>query len=220
MLTFDAPTHIYRWDGQIVPSVTTALRVIERGFGFVSEEILDRAREFGRHVHLATHLFDRGELNEATLDPELALYLAQYKRFLFDTKAQVIASEEIVYSKASGYAGQLDKRYAWKRSTWLGDLKSGQVPRTVGPQTAAYQRASIEPPRKRLCLQLRRMDYRLIILDDSTDFHYFLSALNCHRFNQRKTPYGYQESEIAGRAAGAAAIPAADLRATEPSNPF
>lgn len=202
-----------------IPSVTQALQVIERGFKFVDADTLERARDFGRHVHLATHLFDRGELNEDSLDPELALYLAQYKQALYDTKAQVIASEEIVYNETAGYAGQLDKRWAWKRTSWLCDLKSGIVPRTVGPQTAAYQQAAKERPRKRACLQLRRNDYRLIMLEDLTDYSYFISALNCHRFNQRKIPYGFEETTPAADA-GTIPIAPVDLSAAESGNPF
>lgn len=205
-----------------IPSVTQALQVIERGFRFVDADTLERARDFGRHVHLATHLFDRGELNEDTLDPELALYLAQYKQALYDTGAQVIASEEIVYNETARYAGQLDKRWAWKRSTWLCDLKSGIVPRTVGPQTAAYQQAAKDRPRKRACLQLRRNDYRLILLEDLTDYSYFISALNCHRFNQRKIPYGFEETNTTAAGGAAAAIPVAPTHVSDfgTGNPF
>jgi hypothetical protein len=203
LIRFDPIGHIYRLEnGTRIPSVTQALSIVERGFEFVAPEILDRAREFGRNVHLATHLFDRGTLNEPRLDPELAPYLAQYKQFLFDTKARVIASEEIVYCEQMRYAGQLDKRLAWKRSTYLCDLKSGAVPHTVGPQTAAYQRASIYAPRKRICLQLKRDTYRLIVQDDLSDFSLFISALNCYRFTQRGRMYGIIEEEAGAAAAG------------------
>lgn len=204
-----------------IPSVTQALQVIERGFGFVSQEILDRAREFGRHVHLATHLFDRGQLNEGALDFELRFYLDQYKQFLFDTGAEVIASEEIVYNSIARYAGQLDKRLKWKRTSWLCDLKSGAIPKTVGPQTAGYQQAAPDRPRKRMCVQLKRHSYKLIMLEDLTDYSYFISALNCHRFNQRNLPYGTEEAEC-GAPKSSRAVPIAPVGVSDswPGNPF
>jgi hypothetical protein len=143
---------------------------------------------------MACDLFDRGVLDEPALDPHLAPYLAAWKIFLKDTGARVVATEVRVAHEQQRYAGTLDKIVEWvprKRSTLSQiDIKSGAVPRTVGPQTAAYAAAvdSMRPDwwrpgMDRYALQLRPdATYRLHKLNDPRDFHIFVSALNLHRW--------------------------------------
>lgn len=176
-LTFEAATHTYRHGGRVVPSVTQALQVVSE-FGNVDPGILETARQFGQHVHLATDLFDRGELDEESLDNALVPYVNAWKHFLSETGFVVTHSESLVYHPRMRYAGTLDKRGTWKGSTWLIDLKSGVVPRSVGAQTAAYQKACTEPPKRRLCLQLKRNTYQLHRCEDPSDFALFTSCLN------------------------------------------
>lgn len=214
-LTFTEADHTYRKGDRMIPSVTTILRRAEihieqngqvsTPFEFVQSDVLRRAQIFGRHVHLATDLFDRGELDEENLDPLLRPYLDAYKLFLSETGFVVTHSEALVYNARQRYAGRLDKRGTWKCSTWLLDLKSGLVPRTVGPQTSAYQQACEEKPKRRLCLQLMRNRYKLHRCEDSADWSIFLSALNLHNFdNKGIVTHGSSETEAAGsRSAGA-----------------
>lgn len=187
MLTFEPDGHIYRWSGRVVPSVTQALSVIERGFGFVDPERLEIAREFGRHVHKAIELFNADDLNEAQLDAPLVPYLAQWKQFLVDTGFKVEQGEEQVYHPRLHYAGTLDIRGSWRRKRWLIDLKSGAVPKSVGPQTAGYHGAlPIEVrPQKRAALALSATGYRLVYCDDPADFSIFQSALNIYRYQHK-----------------------------------
>ncbi len=207
IITFDADSHTYHYGDRPVPSVTRILRIanlrfdesgaVQRdGLEFVDPELLQRARLFGQHVHLATDLFDKGELDEEQLDAPLIPYLNAYKSFLSETGFVVTHSEQLVYHTRYRYAGRLDKRGTWKGTSWLLDLKSGLVPRTVGLQTSAYQMACDDKPRRRLCLQLMRNRYKLHKCDDTTDWHHFLSALNLHYFNDR-TIHGHSETEAA-----------------------
>jgi hypothetical protein len=184
-LTFDRATHTYRYGGRVVPSVTTVLRAIDN-FDRVDPELLERARVFGSHVHMATDLFDKDDLDEARLDLPLLPYLNAYKTFLSETGFVVTHSEQQIYNARQRYAGTLDKRGIWKGTTWLLDLKSGAVPRSVGLQTAAYQHALEEKPKRRLCLQLMRNRYKLIKCEEASDWSYFVSYLNVHRFNHRE----------------------------------
>jgi hypothetical protein len=180
-LTFDRETHTYRYGGKVVPSVTQVLRRIDN-FEFVPADVLERARIFGMHVHMATDLFDRGELDEDDLDVVLLPYLNAYKLFLRETGFVVTQSEQQIYNPRQRYAGTLDKRGTWKASTWLLDLKSGAVPRSVGLQTAGYQQACETKPKRRLCLQLMRNRYKLHACEDPADWSHFLSFLNVYRF--------------------------------------
>jgi hypothetical protein len=193
-LTFDVATHTYRYSGRVVPSVTQVLRPIDN-FDRVDPELLERARAFGSHVHAATDLFDREDLDEEDLDANLLPYLSAYKLVLSETGFVVTHSEQRLYNARQRYAGTLDKRGTWKGTTWLLDLKSGAVPRSVGLQTSAYQQACEEKPKKRLCLQLMRNRYRLIKCEEASDWSFFVSFLNTYKFMHRETIHARSETE-------------------------
>jgi len=165
-----------------VPSVTQVLSILSASaFEYVDGEVLEAARNRGRHVHAAIDLDNRGELDEEALDPELAPYLTQWRRFLKETGWTVTASEQRVYHPTLRYAGTIDTG-VWQNASWVLDIKTGSVPRTVGPQTAAYQNALDPKPRRRLCLQLQPHRYALKECKDPADFSIFTSCLNIWRF--------------------------------------
>lgn len=182
MLTFEPEGHVYRYAGRIVPGVTQTLSIVEKGFGFVDPLTLERAREFGQHVHKAVELFNDGTLDEDELDPALVPYLAQWKKFLFDTGFEVTQGEQAVYHPSLKYAGRCDILGLWKKKLWLIDLKSGGVPRSCSLQTAAYANAAPVRPQRRAALQLSGEKYNLIAYSDSADFAYYISALNVFRY--------------------------------------
>jgi hypothetical protein len=181
-LTFDAGTHVYRYGGRVVPSVTQVLSILSANeFTFVDAERLAAARQLGTHVHAAIDLDNRGELDEAQLDPELKPYVTQWRKFLRTTGWIVTTSEQRVYHPTLGYAGQADTGI-WQNGHWVLDIKTGMVPRTVGPQTAAYQHAMKPKPKRRLCLQLKADSYQLRECKNPADFSIFTSCLNIWRF--------------------------------------
>lgn len=191
MIEFDEANHRYRLDGRPVPSVTQALEPFT-GLEFVDRETLRRAAEFGSHVHQACHLFNMDVLDMDTLDPALAPYVAGWAQFLRDTGATVILSEYRVASSRYGYAGTFDALVYWGKSQRLIDIKSGSVvPRTVGPQLAAYAEAYHEMHDKRIrdryCIHLPGEGrYQVHRLNDPRDWHIFHSALNLHKWYERK----------------------------------
>lgn len=192
-LTFDEAAHVYRLNGAAVPSVTQALQLID-SFAGVPLDVLERAREFGQHVHRTVELDARGELDEESLDPALAEYLAGWRLFLRERKARVLASELRVCSRKLRYAGTLDALVEIAGRLTLVDVKSGAVPiLTVGPQTAAYlyalrecwpslSRSTLPPSLPRACVQLTPNSYQLVPLRDPRDWNVFLSALNIHQW--------------------------------------
>jgi len=190
-IQFDAANHRYTVGGERFPGVTEVLDPLLELDG-IPKAVLKAAAEFGTHVHLACHLFDQGVLDEPALDPHLAPYLAAWKIFLKETGATVMLSEKRVAHPQLRYAGTLDKIVYWQRGRRTTaaqiDIKSGDVPRTVGPQTAAYTDALKHTDPEHACadryvLQLRGdATYRLSKLNDPRDFHIFVSALNLHRW--------------------------------------
>lgn len=184
-LTFDELKHEYRVDGARVPSVTQILDPLQALDG-VPWAILEAAREFGSHVHLACHLYNMGTLDVRTLDPALLPYLEDWIDFVFKTGFKVLASEQRVYNAAYRYAGTADAFGEWQGTTWVVDIKSGAVPATVGAQLAAYQQAFVARPRKRLCVQLTGRGFKCHEQKNLADFELFLSALNIHNFRTKR----------------------------------
>lgn len=196
MLTFEDQEHVYRWHGNRVPNVTSILQLIEQYRG-VPLALLEAARDFGRNVHLACHLFNLGVLDEETLDPALVPYLGGWKQFLHDTGFKVRISERSMYHQLYGFAGTPDDEGEMKRSDWVLDIKSGAVPTTVGYQTAAYKElvhsSEGRMVRGRICLQLTgNYEYKIHEQKDAGDWPRFLTCLNFWKIlNER----GQQDAE-------------------------
>jgi hypothetical protein len=192
-LQFDAERHVYRFKGKIVPGVTTVLEPLQLLDG-VPWAVLEAARDFGTNVHLACHLWNMGTLNIEALDRHLLPYLFGWRDFLRDTGFKVRHSEEPVFNAQLGYAGTPDVVGDYAAASWVVDIKSGVVPSTVGPQTAAYQNALDPKPRKRLCVQLKADGgYKMLEQKDAGDFALFVSALNIHKFRAKRKPADVSE---------------------------
>lgn len=185
-LSFDPVLHRYMLDGRELISVTTALR--EAGLiddAFWTEE----ARLRGEYLHAAIALHNEGDLEINSLDPKLVPYFRGYERFLDETRVEVEHTERRIYDEALSYAGTLDLIVAWPAANGrqarrgLLDVKTGSVPPTVGPQTAAYLRCArawypVGTPIYRFALHLPGDgSYRLIPLTNPQDELDFLAAL-------------------------------------------
>jgi len=190
-LEFDKGSHTYRVDGRRVPSVTQVLDPLLELDG-IPRDVLEAARVFGQHVHEACHLMVRGELDWSRLDPALVPYIEGARRFIEESGIVIIASELAVTGAREGVmcAGTLDIAGVMREAEWIIDYKAtSSIPRTVGPQTAAYERFYRMQrggrPRRRACVQLRPGDYRLHVLNDPADWNVFLSALNLHQWRTK-----------------------------------
>lgn len=207
---FEPVGHTYKLDGALVPSVTQVLQVLEDwtavpahiletvrlfcGYELhpgraIPAHILEAARLFGSHVHDAVALEIRGCLDWDALNPALRPYVQGWRNFKADSRFVILASEAVVAHKLHRYAGKLDLRGILNKRRSLIDIKSGAMPRTVGPQTAAYDVAGADTHgikcERRYCLQLNPelpRGYKLHPLTNSADWSMFLSALNCWRF--------------------------------------
>ena len=195
-LEFQSEGHIYRYEGRVVPSVTTVLEPYT-GLDQADPVALAIAQEFGTFVHDAVDLYNRGELDEAHLltnSPKVYAHLEGWKKFLRESGAVVLASERKVFHKKLRYAGTLDSvlMFPGRKNHAIADAKTGSsMPKTVGPQTAAYHEALIDMGEadrrmRRYCVHLKDNDYNLIQLKDPYDIDVFRSALTMHRFHNRR----------------------------------
>jgi hypothetical protein len=133
MIELDRATHTY---SNGLPSVTQILKSVGLiDTSFYTEE----GRQRGTAVHAACEYFDQGDLDESSIDLEIAGYLDAYKAW----KAYIgLASsfdwiEVPVSDKAHLYAGTPD-RVLTMRPRKLIDIKTGAFQRWHPIQAAAY----------------------------------------------------------------------------------
>lgn len=188
-LAFDAATHTYTLDGRRLPSVSQIIAPLV-DYSWVRDEVLQAAADFGRHVHEACALHARDDLDWSSLDPALVPYVDGWRKFLDESGAVVIASEQPIAHPTLGYAGTPDLVLEWREHIVIPDLKAtAAVPPTVGIQTVAYARAwqathgGKEPQRS--CIHLSPNKYRSHRRTDPSDWAMFQSCLNVYKFQEK-----------------------------------
>jgi hypothetical protein len=188
-LEFEPIAHAYTLNGKKVPGVSAVLQPLLK-FDDIPEHVLEQARLRGQHVHEACHLHTVGGLVWDSLEDDVAAYVRGYLKFQAEAGFITLASEVRVASVKYRFAGTLDLYGIFKRGEAMVDMKATAVlPRTVGPQTAAYKQALEETTgqksKRRYCLHLKPDAYKLVEVTDGPglqDWTVFLSALNIFRW--------------------------------------
>lgn len=191
---FIESSHQYFVAGIEYPSVSTVLQMFT-DLSRVPRAVLEHKRQIGRAVHAAIALGD--ELDLESLDPEVAPYYAGWVKFKAAVPGEVVAAEQIVYSKKHRCAGRLDINYlvAKNKTLWQIDAKCVD---TMSPatalQTSGYQACwnEMHPDerqiRKRGGLQLLpNGEFKLYPYNNRNDFGVFLNALNIYRWRLNNT---------------------------------
>lgn len=181
-LQFDEASHSYFVDGQRLPSVTTIIKPLD-SFDDIPPSVLERKRLVGQDVHLACELLDLGELECA--DTEIMSYVDGWRRFLRETGAHVLMSEQRLYHPSQRYAGTLDRVVVFPdKSQMLLDLKTCDPMPSHGVQLSAYKllldaNSLSEPGMRRATLHLHPDGtYLLKQYADPADIACFLALLN------------------------------------------
>lgn len=139
MLTFEESTHTYRYNGRVVPGVTSVLSPISDYSG-VPAHALEAASLRGQAVHLACQFYDEGDLYEEGLDPVLAPYLSAWAQFRHDHDCNWFEIEKPRYCSRMGFAGTPDRVGTIDDEPAILDIKTTASPMpAVGPQLAAYE---------------------------------------------------------------------------------
>lgn len=135
--------------GNDLESVTGILKAE----GFIDTRFYDDfSRERGEFVHKARHLDDMGELDEESVDPEIAPYLEAWRRFRRESGFIIEQSEVPMMSKTLKYAGTPDV---------IGHFPAGNL--------------------KRGAVELHNDGkYRLVSFNDRQDVNLWLSILAVH----------------------------------------
>jgi len=184
-LHFDPLAHVYRLDGQVVPSVTQLIKVIGPDFSMVPPGVLENKRALGSAVHLACELDDEGDLDDDSLDPVLAPYVSAWRKFKAESGASIVMSEQQLAHPGLRFAGTLDRVVKTGDDVWLLDLKTSADPHaSYGVQLAGYEELLLAQeydgePIKRATLHLRADGgYRLHQFKNPNDFGAFRACLS------------------------------------------
>ena len=193
MLTFDEPSHTYRYDGIVIPSVTQIIAPLS-DYSMIDPAVLARAQALGTAVHRMTELYDKDDLDEDSLDEEFNGYLAAWKKFKQDIGFSPITIESKLCDKVRGFAGTSDrtgmvKNKLGKSRLAVIDIKKMYIlgPQ-IGVQLAAYQHLHTVDGATvldRYALGLRPDGtYRLKQYEEPSDSQEFFALLT--HFNYRK----------------------------------
>lgn len=141
-LTFEEKGHVYRLNGQIIPSVTTLMKPLsEKVYGTVDPAILEKAARRGTAIHNATENYVQYGIED--IEPGYEAYLVAFIKWYKATKPEVVATERKVYHKILRYAGTSDLLAIIKGRLTLVDYKSSaQVnEKLCSVQLEGYDRA-------------------------------------------------------------------------------
>ena len=106
-LTFDPSRHVYRLDGNIIPSVTQIMKPLsQKAYDGIDPAIMEKAAARGTAVHDACEFYARYGADECP--DEYCGYMAAYKRWFDDYHVKPIQTEQMLYHPWMLYAGTLD----------------------------------------------------------------------------------------------------------------
>jgi hypothetical protein len=187
-IAFDAATHVYWINGFAVPNVTRVLGDLYN-WDAVPAKTLERKRQIGAAVHRAIELDVHDDLDESSLDPQVAGYFEAWRRFCKERPFTCHLAEHQVGSHKLRYAGTLDLAGDLGGSDVLIDIKiTHHLHPASALQTAAYLYAASEmrligagAKRFALCLQADGA-YRIQPHLDRNDFPVFVSCLSRHNW--------------------------------------
>lgn len=177
MIEFDPEKHIYTVDGVRFPSVTQIIS--DMGLYGDTSYFTDYCRERGSFVHKIIEYHLSGELDEATIDPDLQGYFEAWRRFekeaaffVSDTCEKVMADMMHRFAGTIDHVGHLNGHYA------VLDVKTGGPSPAHALQTAGYSILLKYPGVRRFSLHLKDDgNYKLIEHKDRQDTQVFMAAL-------------------------------------------
>jgi hypothetical protein len=194
-LSFEALTHTYRVDGEILQSVTQALKsagVID--YSMIPQDVLQKAAARGTYVHKMIQMWFDGELDLARVPEGMMGYLDAARRFLDHTRFEPFRVECRHYHPVMRYAGTWDlDGLCDQKDLATVDWKTGMILPGHAIQLAAYNNLRPNPRvARRLAVKLNNDgSYRVHEYPSpehrectfSRDIAIFQSALTCAHYN-------------------------------------
>lgn len=189
-LTYDDGSHLYKLDGLTIPSVTQIIK--EAGlseFNNVPDHVLEHSRIIGKHVHLATELYDKKDLDMDSLDPYYKKYLDSWIDFCNDYKFVPTEIELQLFHKVLRYAGTIDRVGLIGKTLAIVDIKTGAKVKSTKIQTAGYQllynydKTTVKA-KKRFAVYLKATGYQVEEHTSNNDVNVFLAALTITNYKR------------------------------------
>lgn len=186
-LAVDRETHVYRYQGELLPSVTQILTLVGlNDWSRVPPSILEAARLRGTAVHAAIHYLLEDDLDVDALDPRITPYVLAYDRFRQDTGFVPDTVETPVVHPTYRYAGTPDQCGPWPEGgRAIIDVKTGMESPCVGLQLAGYDLCFAERHRRFALYLDEHGTYRLKECTDAKDRAVFLAAVSLAHWKLR-----------------------------------
>jgi hypothetical protein len=106
---FDPSDHSYYLGDRRLIGVSEAIQTAGlKDFSRIDPTVLERAEQRGTAVHAACHYLDDGDLNWATVSPEIEPYVRAWERFKKETGVELLEIEKPRYHATLGFAGTPD----------------------------------------------------------------------------------------------------------------
>lgn len=182
MLEFDEPSHTYKWNGKLVPNVTSIISDLT-SYDMVKRDDLEMARQKGTAVHKMIEYWAKGiDINIPTW---MVPVHAEWIKFVSETGLRVLGTEKRCYNRQYSYATTLDLCVTMRSKEGLGILeikRSFMAGKAIGLQTAAqaaaWESEGGDKIRWRGALKIKEgLSYRMEDHEDRTDFTNFLACL-------------------------------------------
>lgn len=195
MLTFDPEAHVYHWNGQRVPNVTSIISHLT-DYSRIPADKLEIARQKGVHVHAMVEMECKGMLDEDKLPEWMRPILAQWRLFVSQTGFRMIASEKRVYHSVYGYAGTLDlygELVHAAKFAFIDVKRSFLAGKVIGMQIAAYREGYLNQEADKAAKKAQRWalrlnensPYRMEQYTDEAQFQDFLTCLAHQRLKEK-----------------------------------
>ncbi len=182
---FDKADHSY-WLGKTrLIGVSDAIQAAGlKDFSRIAPDVLEHARQRGTAVHSACHYLDEGDLDWATVSPEIEPYVRAWERFKKETGVELLGIEKPLFHATLGYAGTPDRVVNLYPHKGIIDLKTYAPDAVTGIQLAGYSylefgpQPTLDAP-KRWGLWLKDDGkYSLKTYEDRGDERIFLACLD------------------------------------------
>ncbi|MBW2646974.1 MAG: hypothetical protein JRE23_12535 [Deltaproteobacteria bacterium] len=175
-LIFDPKRHEYTVGGVRLPSVTGILNEVFQPKNYAEEYHLTR----GKYAHLATELYDKGELDESTIDDTILPYLEAWRKFRTETGFVPEEIELKLYSETLRFAGTLDRIGTLGTDKILLDIKTGAGFGMARYQTAGYEILYGKKLKRYGVLLTAEGKYKIQPFKDKTDGNVFRACLTVY----------------------------------------
>jgi hypothetical protein len=136
---FDPSDHSYYLGDRRLIGVSEAIQTAGlKDFSRIDPTVLERAEQRGTAVHAACHYLDDGDLNWATVSPEIEPYVRAWERFKKETGVELLGIEKPLFHATLGFAGTPDRVVNLYPHKGIIDLKTYAPDAVTGIQLAGY----------------------------------------------------------------------------------